>query len=69
MPPGISDSEGRPVREGDPRYDKVRIDNLETHISELETAVVDLQNRVSRLDGEPLQWPGDTYGAKYTEPF
>jgi hypothetical protein len=66
--PSIIDSEGRVVKEGDPNYDKVRIDNLREEVRELTTAVVDLQNRVSRLDKEQLQWPGDTYEPTYTEP-
>ena len=64
--PAIIDSEGRVVKEGDPNYDKVRIDNLQEQVRELTTAVVDLQNRLSRLDNEPLQWPGDTYEPAHT---
>lgn len=69
MPRAIMDSQGRTVREGDADYDKVRIDNLEELLREIQTAVIDLQNRVSRLDGEDLQWPADTYGPTYTKPF
>ena len=69
MPRAISDRSGRTVREGDPDFDKVRIDNLEEQVRELLTAVVDLQHRLSRVDGEDLQWPGDTYGPTYTKPY
>lgn len=69
MARGIVDSKGRTVWEGDPDYDKVRIENLQTLVRELQTAVIDLQNRLSRLDGESLQWPADTYEPTHTEPY
>jgi hypothetical protein len=69
MPRAITDSQGRTVREGDADFDKVRIDNLEQQVREIQTAVIDLQNRVSRVDGEDLQWPADTYEPTYTKPF
>jgi hypothetical protein len=65
----ILDGEGRAYPPDHPDYDKVRINNLESHVRELQVAIIDLQNRVSRLDREPLQWPGDTYGPTFTEPY
>jgi hypothetical protein len=67
--PRITDSKGKTYGEGDPQYDKVRVDNLEEQVRELTTAVVDLQHRLSRVDSEALQWPADTYGPTYTSPF
>ncbi len=61
MPRVITDSEGRHYREGTPDFDKVRIDNLEERERELVKAVADLQNRVAKLDGGDVGWPGDTY--------
>ena len=66
--PKITDLAGRMFGPTDRDYDAVRIDNLEREVRELTTAIVDLQNRVSRMDGEDLQWPGDTYGPTYTRP-
>lgn len=62
------DKKGRLVREGDPSFDKVRLDNLEQDFRELHRAIVDIQHRLTKLDGEPLQWPGDTYEPTHTEP-
>lgn len=64
----ILDSEGRKVSEGDPDFDAVRISNLEQLVRELMTAVVDLQYRLSRVDDEPLQWPGSEYEPTHTNP-
>lgn len=69
MPHAITDSQGKIYKEGDPDYDKVRINNLEEQVRELTTAVVDLQHRLSRVDKEDLQWPGDTYEPTNTQPF
>jgi hypothetical protein len=55
--PSIIDKDGRIYKESDPDYDKVRI------------SIIDLQNRVSRIDGEDLQWPADTYEPTYTKPL
>lgn len=69
MPPrAITDKSGRIVHEGDPDFDKIRLDNLESDIRELHTAIVDIQHRLTRLDGEPLQWPGDHYEPTHTKP-
>lgn len=65
----VMNREGRPIREDSPDYDKTRIDNLERTVAELLQAVVDLQHRVSHLDGEPLQWPGDSYEPPHSRPF
>lgn len=43
--------------------------NLENTVSELLTAVIDLQNRVSTLDQRPLKWPADTYERRHAPPF
>jgi hypothetical protein len=67
-PRAITDEGGRIVREGDPKFDKVRLDNLERDFREIHRAIVDIQHRLTRLDGEPLQWPGDTYEPTHTEP-
>jgi hypothetical protein len=67
-PRAITDKSGRIFKEGDPDYDKVRIDNLQSEVRELHTAIVDIQHRLSRVDGEKLQWPGDTYEPTHTEP-
>lgn len=67
--PSIIDKDGRIYKESDPDYDKVRISNLQSQVSELQTAIIDLQNRVSRIDGEDLQWPADTYEPTYTKPL
>ena len=69
MARAIIDAEGRTVREGDPDFDKVRIDNLEGTVSELVAAVGALQHRLSRVDGEGLPWPGDTYEPRNTTPL
>ena len=53
---------------GDPGYDNARIENLESQVGELMTAVIDLQNRMSRQDGEPLRWPADSYGPAKAKP-
>lgn len=60
--------DGRSVREGDPDFDKVRLDNLEDDFRELHRAIVDIRHRLTKLDGEPLQWPGDTYEPTHSEP-
>jgi len=65
----ITDRQGRTVTEGDPDFDKVRIDNLESEVRDLIRVVGDLQHRLSRVDGEELQWPGDTYEPQHTRPF
>jgi hypothetical protein len=65
----ITDKDGKTYGEGDPDYLKVKVSNLEDTVRELSTAVVDLQHRVSRLDGEQLQWPGDTYEPTFTRPY
>ena len=65
----ITDSQGRTYGDDDPKYDKVRIDELQGQVSDLQAAIVDLQHRVSRLDGEALQWPGDTYEPRNTKPL
>lgn len=67
-PRAITDKDGRIIREGDSDFDKVRIDNLEDRIRDLHTAIVDIQHRLTRLDGEALQWPGDNYEPTHTEP-
>lgn len=64
----ITAKNGRIVREGDSDFDKVRLDNLESQVRDLLTAIVDIQHRLTRLDGEALQWPGDTYEPIHTEP-
>lgn len=70
MPRSVIDAKsGRTFKESDPDFDKVRINNLESQVHELVTAVVDLQNRVARLDGEDVQWPGDTYEPTHTAPY
>jgi hypothetical protein len=66
--PSITDAEGNIYDEGHPDYLKVKVANLEGTVSELLTAVVDLQNRVTRLDDEPLQWPADAYEPTHTKP-
>ena len=67
MAPSIIGLDGRVYSEGEPDYDKVRIDLLREQVGDLITAVVDLQNRVSRQDAEPLHWPADTYGPTNTK--
>lgn len=67
-PRAITDKNGRLISEGDPNFDKVRLDNLEDTVRELHRAIVDIQHRLTRLDGEPLQWPGDTYEPTHTAP-
>jgi len=67
-PRAITDKNGKVVSEGDPRYDSVRLDNLQEEVRELHRAIVDIQHRLSRLDGEALQWPGDSYEPTHTEP-
>lgn len=69
MPPIITDSKGRIYKEGDPDYEKVRLSNLESHVRELQVAIIDLQHRLSRVDEEDVQWPGDTYEPTHTRPF
>jgi hypothetical protein len=65
--PRITDSKGRVYQEGHSDYDKVRIDNLEGRVRDLTSAVVELQHRLSRLDGEDLVWPGGDYEPFHTE--
>lgn len=67
-PRAITAKDGRIVHEGDPDFAKVRLDNLESQIRDLQTAIIDIQHRLTRLDGEELQWPGDTYEPIHTEP-
>jgi len=67
-PRAITAKEGRIVKEGDPDFDKVRLDHLVSQIQDLKTAIVDIQHRLTRLDGEELRWPGDTYEPSHTEP-
>ena len=59
---------GRIVREGNSDFDKVRLDNLESQVRDLHTAIVDIQHRLTKLDGEALQWPGDTYEPIHIKP-
>ena len=66
----IQDHEtGKRYGPDDPDYDKVRISNLEHTVRGLQTAIVDLQNRTSRLDHEEIPWPGDTYEPMHTTPY
>jgi len=65
----ITDSSGRSYGPDDANYDKVRLSNLETQVRELQQAIIDLQNRMSRADGEDLQWPADTYEPVHTRPY
>ena len=67
-PRAITAKNGRVVNEGDPDFEKVRLDYLESQVRDLHTAIVDIQHRLTRLDGETLQWPGDTYEPAHTEP-
>lgn len=60
-PRAITDKGGKTVQESDPSFDKVRQNNLEDTVREIQRAVVDIQHRLTRLDGEDLQWPGDSY--------
>jgi hypothetical protein len=64
----IDDKTGKVHSENHPDYLNVEVSNLKGTVSELLTAMVDLQHRVSRLDGEDLQWPGDTYEPRHTNP-
>ena len=68
MAPQIIGRDLKTYGPGDPGYDNARIENLESQVGELMTAVIDLQNRLSRQDGEPLRWPADTYAPQNTEP-
>ncbi len=42
-------------------YMRVKVEKLENRVRELTMALVDVQNRLTNLDGLPRQWPGDTY--------
>ena len=68
MAPKIIGQDLRTYGPGDPGYDNARIENLESRAGELMTAVIDLQNRMSRQDREPLHWPADTYEPTNTKP-
>lgn len=59
---------GKIVSPRDADYERMAISALRGQYSDLLQAVVDLQNRMSRMDGEALQWPGDTYEPRHTEP-
>ena len=61
-------SDGRTHKPRDPDYWQAKTRELEGTVRELTTAIVDIQHRLSRLDREELQWPGDTYEPKHTEP-
>jgi hypothetical protein len=61
-------STGKAYKPGDPDYDKVRIENLEHTVTELVQELGDVQHRLSKLDGEDLHWPGDTYEPRHTTP-
>lgn len=65
----ITDRDGNTFHEGHPDCDKVRISNLQDQVRELQTAIIDLQNRMSRVDSEDLQWPADTYEPAHTQPY
>lgn len=70
MPMGIMDPKsGRTVLDTDPGYDRVRITVLQAEVDDLRQAVIDLQNRMSRVDEEPPQWPSDTYPARNTDQY
>jgi hypothetical protein len=70
MPRGIIDEKtGRTVMETDPDFDRVRADNLDRLVADLLAVIVELQHRVSKLDGENLQWPGDTYPPLFVDPY
>lgn len=67
-PRSIIDEAGRIVHESDPDFNHVRLDRLERELGDLVRAVSDIQHRLTKLDGEPLQWPGDTYEPTDTTP-
>jgi hypothetical protein len=67
-PRAITAKDGRILKEDDSNFDKVRLDNLESQVRDLHAAIVDIQHRLTRLDGEALHWPGDTYEPTHTEP-
>jgi hypothetical protein len=46
-----------------------RVAELSETLSRLVGAVVDVQHRLSRLDGEGLQWPADTMPPRHTKPL
>lgn len=65
----IDPKSGRRVAEGEPGYLEAKVANQEVTIRELVMAVVDLQHRLSTVDSEQLQWPGDTYEPQYARPY
>ncbi len=68
--PGIVDPKtGRALSEDDPDYLRVKVADLESQMQQLAAAVGSMQHRLSRLDSEALQWPGDAYEPTDTEPF
>ncbi len=68
--PGIVDPKtGRALSEDDPDYLRVKVADLESQVQQLAAAVGNVQHRLSRLDREDLQWPGDSYEPTNTEPY
>ena len=61
-------SDGRTHKPSDPDYWQAKTRELEGTVRELTKAIVDIQHRLSRLDGEELEWPGNTYKPDHTEP-
>jgi len=53
--------DGKTHKPSDPDYWQAKTRDLEDTVRGLTQAVVNLQRRVSQLDGEELDWPADTY--------
>jgi hypothetical protein len=61
-------SDGRTHKPSDSDYWQARTRELQQTVSELEKAIIDLQNRVANLDQGELHWPADTYEPPYELP-
>jgi hypothetical protein len=60
--------DGRLHNPTDSDYGRQRINHLERRLSDVTAALVNVQNRLTRLDGEDLPWPADRYEPVDTEP-
>jgi len=57
----IDPRSGKVVRPDDPDFLETKVRVLEADLRASIAAIVDLQHRVSEIDGRDIGWPGDTY--------
>ena len=59
---------GKTYAPSDPDYVYARLDDIADTARQLMAAVVDIQHRLSELDGKPHRWPGDVYEPGQIDP-